>query len=245
MRVQKYLSDVGFCSRRQAERLIRAGKIVINGNKATLGDRVSENDTIIVDGHTLQSKALSAKKVIMFHKPKGVDCTLTSNPWMKTLLDYDFGTERVFPIGSLDNGSHGLLLLTNDGELGNRIAQPSAGREEEYLLVAENNYTPEIIERLRQGIKKNNKVTVPHRIEQLKENVLSIVLQSERCKYIRKISEAVGVQIQDLKRIRIGTIEMGELKAGNWLVLDSTAFAELKKDAPVPRGRRRIVVGHR
>ena len=135
MRLHKFLSDVGFCSKRQGEKFIRAGKILVNGKKATFGDTVSGNEDIVIDGQTLQVKKSPKKKVLAFYKPKGVECSLSPNPAVKTLLDFDFGADRVFPIGRLDRDSHGLLLLTNDGVLGNRLAQPSSKHEEEYLVV--------------------------------------------------------------------------------------------------------------
>ncbi len=230
MRLQKLLSNVGFCSKRQGEKLIRAGKIFVNGKKAILGDKVSGNEDIVIDGQTLQIKESPKKKVLVFYKPKEVECSLSPNQEVKTLFDFDFGADRVFPIGRLDTGSHGLLLLTNDGILGNRLAQPSFEHEEEYLLVVKGEVTPEIIAQLSQGIMLGKKRTAPCSIEQTKDNMLRFILHDGRNKQIRKMCEAVGLQVHDLKRVRVGRILLQELKEGTWRVLNDTEFQRLKQE---------------
>lgn len=228
MRVQKYLSDLGFCSRKQAENLIRQGKIIVNGKKTLLGDKVSGDETIVIDGQALLRKKTPEKKVLVFYKPKGVGCTLSARPAMKTLLDFDFGPDRVFPVGSLDIDSHGLLLLTNDGELGNRLAHPSSEHEEEYLVTVNGSITAEIIDIFRQGVMLERKRTAQCSVEQAGDNVLRFVLHEGRNRQIRKMCNAVGMKVLDLQRIRIGTIVLEELLPGNWKVLDATEFKRLK-----------------
>ncbi len=245
MRLKKFLSNVGFCSRRQAEEYIRNNKIFVNGKKAILSDKVSDKDDIVVDGQKIAVKESPKKKVIVFNKPTGVDCTLSSDPWGKTLLDFDFGPERVFPIGRLDKDSHGLLLLTNDGELGNRLASPSVEHEEEYLLIIKEILTSEVIVRLQQVVIGNNTILAPHLIENTKDNLLRVILHEGRSKYLRKMCDAGGLHVKDLQRIRVGTIELGELQPGKWKALSDAEFMVLKKGSGVPRVRRRIVVGHR
>ncbi len=230
MRLQKFLSNVGFCSKRQGEKLIRAGKILVNGKKAILGDKVSGNEDIVIDGQTLQVKKSPKKKVLVFYKPKGVECSLSPNPEVETLLNFDFGADRVFPIGRLDKDAHGLLLLTNDGVLGNRLAQPSFEYEEEYLLVIKGEVTSEIIVQLAQGIMLKKKRTAPCRVEQIEDNMLRFILHDGRNKQIRKMCEAVGLHIQDLMRVRVGRILMQELKEGEWRALSDTEFQILKQE---------------
>lgn len=245
MRLQKFLSDVGFCSRRQAEEFIRAGKIIVNGKKATLGDKVSGKEVISVDGRKLQVKAPPRKKVVVFFKPAGVECTLSPVYGVKTLLDFDLGPDRVFPIGRLDRDAQGLLLLTNDGELGNRLAHPSVEREEEYLVVVKENLTSEMIAQFAQGILLGNTRVVPHRVERLEDNVLRCILHEGRNKQIRKMCDAVGLEILALQRIRVGAIELGELKPGQRRVLTDTEYKALQQGGVVRRVRRRIVPGRR
>lgn len=224
MRLQRFLSNVGFCSKRQGEEYIRAGKIFVDGKKATLGDKVSGNEDIVIDGQTLLAKESPQKKVLAFYKPRGVECSLSLNREIKTLLDFNFGNDRVFPIGRLDKESHGLLLLTNDGVLGNRLAKPSIEHEEEYLLMIKGEVTQGIIAKLSQGIMLGKKKTAPCFIEQLEDNKLRIVLHDGRNRQIRKMCEAVGLQVQDLMRVRVGTILLQKLKEGQWRVLRDKEF---------------------
>ncbi len=230
MRLHKFLSNVGFCSKRQGEKLIRAGKILVNGKRATVGDKVSGNEDIVIDGKTLQIKKSPKKKVLVFHKPRGVECSLSPNHEVKTLLNFDFGADRIFPIGRLDKDSHGLLLLTNDGVLGNRLAQPSSEHEEEYVLVVKGEVTSEIIGQLVHGIMLEKKRTAPCRVEQIEDNMLRFILHDGRNKQIRKMCETVGLHIHDLKRVRIGNILLQELKEGEWRILSDTEFQVLKQE---------------
>jgi pseudouridine synthase len=229
MRIQRFLSSVGFCSKRQGEKFIRAGKILVNGEKATLGDEVSGDEDIVIDGQALLVKKSPQKKVVVFYKPKGVECSLSLHRAEKTLLDFDFGADRVFPIGRLDKDSHGLLLLTNDGDLGNRLAKPSAEHEEEYVVVVKGEVTSEILVRLAQGISLEKKTTVPRRVERIDHNMLRFVLHDGRNRQIRKMCEAVGLHVDDLMRVRVGKILLQELKEGEWRVLNDEEFQALKK----------------
>jgi pseudouridine synthase len=245
MRLQKFLSEVGFCSRREAEEYIKAGKIVVNGKKAILGDKVTGTEAIIVDGKKLYAKKPAKKKVIVFYKPKGVECTLAGTPWMKTLMDFDFGSDRVFPIGKLDKESHGLLLLTNDGELGNSLAHPDAQHEEEYILTLEENLSYEMLTRFKLGVVLHEKRIVPHQVKQLKDNTVRCILHEGRDKLMRKICDAAGLKIIDLCRTRIGSIELGDVKTGTWKQLTEPEYRALKQGGVVRRVRRRIVPGSR
>jgi pseudouridine synthase len=240
MRLQKFLSDIGYCSRSQAEDLIRAGKVRVNGKKATLGDKVTDQDTMTVDGETLKITQPPAKKVVIFHKPQGVECTLSPMAGVKTLLDVDFGPDRLFPIGRLDLDAHGLLLLTNDGELGNRLAHPDAQHEEEYLIVVKENLTPATVARFAQGLHRGERKIMPQRVEQLADNVLRCVLHEGRSKHLRRMCDAAAVEIIDLLRIRIGTLDLDNLEPGQWRELKDTEFQALKQGGSVRPVRRRV-----
>lgn len=244
VRIQKYLSDIGFCSRREAEQFIRGGHITVNGKKAELGDKISGQEKIVINGKPLRRMKPPQKKVIAFYKPVGVDCILTPNPWGKTLVDYDFGPERVFPIGRLDQDSHGLLLLTNDGPLGNRLATPTAEYPEEYLVCFKGEVTPQALERITKGVAHRGKQIVPHRVEQEADGRLKFVLHGGRSKHIRKMCEAAGLHVEDLLRSRIGTIGLEELQSGQWRLLNEEEFQQLQGEKVAPR-RRRIIVGRR
>ncbi len=230
MRLQRFLSNVGFCSKRQAEKYIRAGKILVNGKTAVIGDEVSGNEDIVIDGQPLLIKKSPQKKVLVFYKPKGVECSLTSYGDVKTLLDFDFGADRVFPIGRLDKDSHGLLLLTNDGALGNSLAKPSLEHEEEYVVAVKGEITPGVLAQLAQGISLEKKKTVPCRVEQIEDKRLRFILHDGRNRQIRKMCEAAGLQVDDLMRVRVGRIVLQELKEGEWRVLNDAEFQALKKE---------------
>ena len=223
------MSNVGFCSKRQGEKFIRAGKILVNGKTATVGDEVSGNEDIIIDRQPLLVKKSPEKKVLAFYKPRGVECSLSAAHALKTLLNFDFGADRVFPIGRLDNESHGLLLLTNDGALGNRLAQPGPEHEEEYLVVVKGEVTAEILTRIARGVILERKKTAPCRVEQLEDKRLRFILHDGRNRQIRKMCEAVGLHVDDLLRVRVGTIGLDKLAEGEWRTLNDVEFQALKK----------------
>lgn len=241
MRLQKFLSEIGFCSRSQAETYIRAGKILVNGKPAILGDKVTGQESITVNGERLQPKVRPKKKVLIFYKPKGVECTLSAMGSVKTLLDFDFGPDRVFPIGRMDRDSQGLLLLTNDGELGNKLAHPSHKYEEEYLITIEEQLTAESIAAFARGTLLDEVKIAPHHVEQHDDNVLRCVLHDGRIRHIRKICDAVGLKIVDAERIRVGAITLGDLDPGTWRVLTDPELEALRKGGVVRLARRRVV----
>ena len=207
----------------------------MNGKTASVGDEVSGNEDIVIDGHMLLVKKSPPKKVLAFYKPRGVECSLSAGRTGKTLLDFDFGADRVFPVGRLDSESHGLLLLTNDGGLGNRLAQPGPGHEEEYLVQVQGEVTSGICARLAQGVILETKKTAPCRIEQVEDHRLRFILHDGRNRQIRKMCEAVGLHVEDLLRIRIGAIGLKNLAAGEWRVLNDAEFQVLKKEEALSR----------
>ncbi|MEE4240846.1 MAG: pseudouridine synthase [Desulfopila sp.] len=246
MRLQRFLSDVGFCSRREAEELIAAGKIRIDGKKAILGDKVKGQESIVVDGKPLPASSPSVKKVIAFHKPLGVECTMQKSPWLKTLMDFDFGPDRVFPVGSLEKDAHGLLLLTNDGKLGNILAMPDTAREEEYIVMVKEPLVPEKLAQLKEGITLKNKEFTLHKVTMEKENVFQCVLRGGKPKYIRKICSAFDLEVVDLQRTRIGSIRLGEILPGQWSSLNEKDLQSLKEsNAPKTREPQRRIIKKR
>ena len=225
MRIQKYLSEVGFCSRRDAEDLIRAGKILVNGIVATLGDKATGKEMIVIDGKELEKKELPKRKVLLFFKPSGVECTLAVINGVKTLLDFDFGPDRVFPVGYLDRQSSGLLILTNDGNLGNKLAQPDRGDENEYLMVVENDITQATVLEISKKIMEAHKPPTPCKIEDEGGNRFQLLITNGKIKHIRKVCVESGLEISDLLHIRVGDLSLGELEVGAWRMLTE---AELK-----------------
>ncbi|CAG35188.1 pseudouridine synthase [Desulfotalea psychrophila] len=228
MRLQKFLSDIGYCSRGQAEDLIRKRKIMVNGKQATLGDKVRGNEKIVIEGRLLERKKGPAKKVLLFHKPEAVDCSLAPSKTTKTLLDFDFGTDRVFPVGYLDQASEGILLLTNDGEIANKLSLPEFRPEDEYLLTSPEEIDAEMIEKLTQARKaEKNKSVVD--IEQIDAKHLRILQQGGRSKDIKKMCEAVELVIEQLVRVRVGNITLEGLEKGIYIPLDPEQLKRLLK----------------
>ncbi len=222
IRLQKFLSEQGICSRREAEDLIEKGKIFVNEKKSKLGDKVTGEETILCDGKKVFFKKNISSKVIAWHKPIGVEVTFQNLHGGKTLNDFNFGTERVFPIGRLDKDSHGLLLLTNDGDLANNIAHPSFSHEKEYVVAVDQSLTSKVLEKLSSGTIVLDKVKIqPCVVEQLKEDVFRIVLKEGRNRQIRKMCEACDLKVKELLRVRVKNIWLNELPVGKWRVLSS------------------------
>lgn len=228
IRLQKYLSSQGVCSRRNAEDMIRRGDISINGVVATLGDRVSGGETILVKGKEIEHQIIE-KKFIAWNKPIGVEVTLSParDKDYKTLLDFDFGPQRVFPIGRLDKDSHGLLVLTNDGEFANELMHPRYEKEKEYLVKIYQEKGSDSLEDLAalmsKGLTIEGERTSPCVIEVLDSKTLKFILKEGRNRQIRKMCEAMDLRVVDLKRIRFGALALGNLKEAEW--------REVKKEA--------------
>ncbi|MDH3325054.1 MAG: rRNA pseudouridine synthase [Candidatus Peregrinibacteria bacterium] len=241
-RLQKLLSEIGYCSRRNAEELIRARKIKINGKIATLGDKVTGEEIIEANGQILTQKR-QKKVVIAFNKPVNVESTFAPTEGKKTLLDFDFG-RRVFNVGRLDRDSHGLLLLTNDGELCNELAHPRFGHEKEYLVSVDKKLTPSLLKKLSDGsieiLAKSfkNRSDKTFRVKEClvekvsdkgEGNIFRIVLTEGRNRQIRKMCESLDLKVLDLLRIRFANIHLGELPAGKHRVLSEVEVRKLKQ----------------
>jgi len=229
MRLQKFLSQQGFCSRREAEHLIATGKILVNGNISTLGDRVEGAETIIINGKKLVIRN-PEKIVLAWNKPIGVEVTFENKHGGKNLSSFDFGPERVVPIGRLDKDSHGLLLLTNDGDLCNFLAHPRYEHSKEYIVSVDTNISSAEIKRLGNGsIRLNDKSVKQCTVEKTGETQFKIILEEGRNRQIRKMCEACQLQVEDLFRTRVKGIKIGDLKPGSWRKLSEKDVEELRK----------------
>jgi len=222
VRVQKFCSDAGICSRRTAEEWIRARRLTLNGRVVTLGDKMTENDVLLFDKKLLKKNGDKKTKVLAFYKPRKIEVTMSAQEDTKTLLDFDFGTERVFPIGRLDKDSEGLLLLTNDGVLGNRVAHPSFGKEKEYLVFMNKEFDHNFLRAMEKGVKIDRRVTAPCKIFRIEPKIFRIILSEGRNRQIRKMCEVLGYKVLRLMRIRIAHIKLGEMKPGKWRILSTT-----------------------
>lgn len=214
IRVQKYLSQKGICSRRQAEVYIREARLSVDGNVLTLGDRVLPGSLILLDGKPLDIPDVVEPILVAFYKPRGVESTLKAMEKSKTLADFDFGG-RVFPIGRLDKDSHGLLLLTNDGELANKLMHPRYEKEKEYLVQLHKAPEAKDLEMMKNGIMLDDKKTAPCQVAVIDENTIAITLKEGRNRQIRKMCVELGYEVVDLLRIRVGKVHLKDLKPGD------------------------------
>ena len=191
-------------------------------------DKVRGNEKIVIEGRLLERKKGPAKKVLVFHKPEAVDCSLAPSKTTKTLLDFDFGTDRVFPIGYLDQSSQGILLLTNDGEIANKLSLPEIRPEDEYLLISPEEIGAEMLEKLTQARKAEKNRSVVG-IEPIDAKSLRVLQQGGRSKDIKKMCEAVELPIEQLIRVRVGNITLDELEKGTYIPLDPEKLNRLLK----------------
>ncbi len=231
VRIQKYLASIGIGSRRSIEKMMTEGKIKINGKKPKLGDKVTNRDRITVEGKRIKHIP-QTKRFIAFHKPKGVESTMQKSENTKTLRNFDFGEERMYPVGRLDKNSRGLILMTNDGDLANQLTHPRYEHEKEYIVKVDKRVTPIILDQLSKGtLHIGGKTVKKAEVEKLDTNVFSIILKEGRNRQIRKMCTALNLEVKDLLRVRIANIELKDLKPGE--------FRELKKEDVIVSGKKK------
>jgi 23S rRNA pseudouridine2605 synthase len=236
-RLQKYLASRGVASRRAAEQLISAGRVEVNGRVVTrLGTQVEPTDRVEVDGSLVEPAA--GNVYLALNKTPGTVAT-TSDPWRRpTVVDLVAGPGRLFPVGRLDADSEGLLLLTNDGELANRLMHPRYGCEKEYLVLVRGRPTAERLEQLRAGVELAEGLTAPALVE-LADTApngrrwVRVVLREGRKRQVRRMLGVVGLTVERLLRVRIGSLELGSLPPGKSRPLTRAEVAALKAVAGV------------
>ncbi len=234
MRLQKYLARCGVASRRTAEVMIREGRIRVNGLTVTeMGAQVDEErDTVTVDGSTVRPEA--ELHYIAYNKPIGEVTTVSDPEGRATVMDKfrDYPV-RLFPVGRLDYDSEGLLLLTNDGELMNRLLHPSHEVSKVYLVKASNQVSDEDIRRLTRGVMIDGRLTSPARVRLIRreafDTVLLISIHEGRNRQVRKMVEAIGHQVVHLKRVEFGPIALDDLPSGRWRRLTNPEIAALRR----------------
>ncbi len=226
-RINKYLSEVGFCSRREADRLLEQGRITINGKKPELGTKVSDSDEICVDGKNIK-KTEENHVYIAFNKPVGIVCTTDTKREKNNIVDYINHPKRIFPIGRLDKPSEGLILLTSDGDIVNKILRARNNHEKEYLVRVDKPITPKFLEKMRNGVPILDTVTKKCEVEQIDTLQFRIVLTQGLNRQIRRMCEYLGYEVKKLKRIRIMNIKL-DLPIGKWRDLTDSEMKELDK----------------
>jgi len=227
IRLAKYIAQAGYCSRRLAEELIRAGEVKINNITAEITTPFDpDEDSLTIKGEKLNPEQ---KVYILLNKPCGYlsTCNAGRNNG-NTILDLVKVSERIYPVGRLDKNSRGLIILTNDGEAAHRLMHPSHEIEKEYIVRVNKPLTNDDLERLRSGVKIDGKTYRFYRIVQIEESVYNIVLKQGLKRQIRLMIDTVNKKVVDLQRIREGKIELGDLPEGKWRFLNAKEITYLK-----------------
>ena len=214
-RVQKILTNYGYCSRRKAEELIKEGKVRINGRPISLGDKACEGDKIFVDGELIKQQ----KKVyLLLNKPLGCVTALKDKKF-KTVMDYINLKERVFPIGRLDYNTSGLLLLTNDGDFANNILHPRFETRKTYLVGIDRPISKRKISLIEAGVELKDTKAGPGKVKKIKSTLLEITIHEGKNRILRRIFAKLGFKVKFLRRIKIGSLGLGDLKPGRYMTL--------------------------
>jgi len=213
MRLNKYISESGVASRREADAWIAAGRVAVNGKPAGLGTQVAEGDRVEVDGHALPPRRQEV--YIALNKPRGVTCT-TERDAPGNIVEFIGHRERIFPIGRLDKDSEGLILLTNNGDIVNEILRVEHGHEKEYLVTVERPVTESFLSMMAAGVRIGGEKTKPAVVTRAGPATFRIVLTQGLNRQIRRMCSALGFRVQSLKRVRIMHIRLGSLATGAW-----------------------------
>ena len=188
----------------------------MNGRVVELGDKAVDGDKFYLDRKPLRIPEAVKRVVLAYNKPKGIETTLATDSENKTIADIDFGVGRVFPIGRLDKESHGLLLLTNDGELANEMMHPRFEKTKEYIVRLSKNIVKKDVDRLEKGMMIGKKRTAPCNVETMPKNTIRMTLKEGKNRQIRRMCGAMSYEVLDLQRIRFGDIKLASLKLGEW-----------------------------
>jgi 23S rRNA pseudouridine2604 synthase len=213
MRLNKYISETGVCSRREADKWIDAGRVTCNGAPAALGTKVAPGDEIRVDGEIIGAK--KRQIYIALNKPVGITCT-TESHIEDNIIDLVAHSERIFPIGRLDKDSEGLILLTNNGDIVNEILRSENNHEKEYIVTVDRAITDLALSMMAGGVKIMGEITKPCKVVRINEKTFRIILTQGLNRQIRRMCSALGYKAQQLKRVRIINIELGTLGVGDW-----------------------------
>jgi len=223
-RLNKFISDTGFCSRREADKLIESGQVKVNGQVAVVGTKVSEHDRVEVAGKPLKKKP--RRVYLAYHKPVGITCT-TELHVKGNIVDAVQYPERIFPIGRLDKESEGLIFLTNDGDIVNQILRSENKHEKEYLVGVNKPVNDVFLRTMARGVRIHNQQTLPCKVSKLAKYGFRIVLTQGLNRQIRLMCEALGYKVVQLRRTRIINVKLGTLKPGVWRNLTDAELSGL------------------
>jgi 23S rRNA pseudouridine2604 synthase len=234
MRINKYLSERGLCSRREADSWVEGGRVSINGVVATLGTKVQADDEVRVDGRVVGGETTHV--YIALHKPVGVECT-TDPRVPNNVIEFLSHRERIFPIGRLDKDSEGLLLLTNDGDIVNDLLRAGHGHEKEYLVTVDRPVTDVFVNAMASGVAILDRITAPCRVHRVSKNVFRIILTQGLNRQIRRMCEVFGYTVRRLIRVRFVNILLEGLSQGRWRNLTQAELADLLPERFGPKHR--------
>ncbi|MDG6883366.1 Ribosomal large subunit pseudouridine synthase F [Clostridium perfringens] len=226
VRLNKYISETGFCSRREADKLIEQGRVKIDGVKATTGIKVSKGQSVFIDGKPL--KVENELVYIVLNKPVGITCT-TESKIKGNIVDFINHEKRIFPIGRLDKDSQGLIFMTNDGDIVNKILRAGNNHEKEYIVTVNKPITDEFIKGMSNGVPILGTVTKKCLVKKESKNSFRIILTQGLNRQIRRMCEYFGYEVKKLERIRIMNVSLGNLKIGSWRYLTKKELAEINR----------------
>ena len=226
IRLNKYISDTGFCSRREADAVIESGRVAINGEPAVLGTRVGLEDTVTIDGKPIGKKEEAI--YLAFHKPVGIICTTDRNV-KHNIIDFIQHPKRIFPIGRLDRPSEGLIFMTNDGDIVNKILRAGNNHEKEYLVTVHKPVTADFIEAMKKGVPILDTVTKKCFAKQTAKSEFRIILTQGLNRQIRRMCEYLGYEVIKLKRVRIMNITLDGIAPGKWRTITAAELSEINQ----------------
>ncbi|EHK2328564.1 23S rRNA pseudouridine(2604) synthase RluF [Clostridium perfringens] len=226
VRLNKYISETGFCSRREADKLIEQGRVKIDGVKASTGMKVSKGQSVFIDGKPL--KVENELVYIALNKPVGITCT-TESKIKGNIVDFINHEKRIFPIGRLDKDSQGLIFMTNDGDIVNKILRAGNNHEKEYIVTVNKTITDEFIKGMSNGVPILGTVTKKCLVKKESKNSFRIILTQGLNRQIRRMCEYFGYEVKKLERVRIMNVSLGNLKIGSWRYLTKKELAEINR----------------
>ncbi len=228
IRLNKYLSEIGFCSRREADRLVEAGKVKINGHLALMGDKVSKEDTIEVNGNVVTKPKKEKMVLIAVNKPRGIVCTTTKQE-KDNIVDFVKYPTRIYPIGRLDKDSEGLILMTNNGELVNKILRSRNNHEKEYIVTVNKQVTSSFLKKMEAGVPILDTITKPCVCQKIGNREFKITITQGLNRQIRRMCEHFGYRVEKLVRIRILNIRLGNIPKGHYRNVTKAELEELQR----------------
>ena len=226
VRINKFLTQIGFCSRRAADKLIEAKRVTINGAVPELGTKISTEDLVEVDGEMVSQPKAKKNVYIAFNKPVGIVCTTDTEKEPDNIIDYIGYSERIFPIGRLDKPSEGLIFLTNDGDIVNKILRARNNHEKEYIVTVNRDIDDDFIHTLSNGVPILEQVTRKCKVEKLDDDKFRIILTQGLNRQIRRMVDFTGLRVRSLKRVRIMNVKL-DISPGKWRHLTEDELTEI------------------